>query len=79
MFIDLSKGLASTLGETRGRTTSRVIGRGLSDLTGGALNHDRATDLAHVAMVVAAVNPAVRVGTAIGIGLIFLLGLNSKK
>ena len=51
-FIDLSRDLAWTLGDRTGRTTSRVIGQPISDMTG--LTHWGGTQVGHAAMLVGA-------------------------
>ena len=75
-FIRFSQFLASTFGEQRGRTASRVMGSGVSRLLGGALDEDDATGLAHAGMLVAAVNPKARAPIVWGLGIAFLAGLD---
>lgn len=76
-FIEASQGLAMVLGETQGRTTSRVIGQGLSDITG--LDHDSATDIGHLLMIAAVAEPKARTPIVVGLGALFIAGLLSDS
>ena len=76
-LIELDRGVASLLGDRRGRTVSRVIGHGLSDATG--LGRNTATDLGHIAMVAAVAIPKARPWVAAGLALAFVAGLSSRR
>ena len=76
-FIQTSQGLASLFGESQGRTTSRVIGQGLSNATG--LSHDAATDIAHLAMLAAAAKPELRTPIGVTLAGLFVAGLAGRR
>lgn len=75
-FINASRELAATLGEQSGRTTSRVMGQGLRNVSGGALSHDAATDLVHLAMVAGVASPKHRPLIGLALFFTFLAGSN---
>jgi hypothetical protein len=73
-----SRKAASLLGERRGRSVSRVIGTGISDMLGGLVSKKTATDIAHGAMALSAVVPAARVATLATLGVAYLAGVDTR-
>lgn len=75
-LIELDREVASLLGDRQGRTVSRVIGHGLSDVTG--MGRNTATDLGHFAMMAAVAMPKTRPWIAAGLAMAFVAGLSSQ-
>lgn len=77
LIVNASRGLAAALGDGTGRTTSRVMGQGLQNVTGGAVSNDAATDLVHLAMLTGVIEPKAR--PAIGLALLFTFLAGAKR
>ena len=75
-FVDLSRELARVFGESRARTTSRVMGTGLCRLSGGALGQDSATQIVHAAMLTGVTMKEARGPVGVALLATYIAGLD---